>query len=64
MSSGCRRWLPLIEPFLDGELSPDRVLEVEQHLEECRGCREHVRFEGAVRTSLRRVPLDSARPDS
>jgi len=53
----------VIEPFIDGELSPDKVLEVEQHLEECRACCERVRFEGAVRTSLRRV-VRSAEPSA
>jgi anti-sigma factor RsiW len=53
----------LIEAFIDGELSPDKVFEVEQHLEECRACCERVRFEGAVRTSLRRV-VCSAEPSA
>jgi anti-sigma factor RsiW len=52
--SPCRCWQPLLETFVDGELPPDKVLEVEQHLEECSNCTERVRFEAALRSSVRR----------
>ena len=49
MSHGCRPFLPFLEVFGDGELSADKVLEVEQHLAECRLCRERVRLNAALR---------------
>jgi anti-sigma factor RsiW len=51
----CRRISPLLEPFVDGELEPERVLEVEQHIVECRICTERVRLNHALRTSTRRA---------
>lgn len=51
--SGCRAIAPLLDAFRDGELPPERVLEVEQHLTECRDCVERVRFGEALRVSIR-----------
>ncbi len=47
-------------PFLDGELSPDKVIEVEQHLTSCPGCTEWVRFHEAIRWSTRDAVTDVA----
>ena len=58
----CRTTVPLLEPFADGELSPERVLEVEQHLAECRLCVERVRLGKAMRNSLRQVTRSNAEP--
>ena len=58
----CRRVLPLLEAFADGELAPDKVLEVEQHLAECAVCAERVRFSSALHLSTRRVVHEAARP--
>ena len=51
----CRRMSPLLEPFVDGELEPEKVLEVEQHVAECRVCAERVRLNDALRASTRRA---------
>lgn len=51
--SSCRRSAALLEPFVDGELPADKVVEVEQHLSDCDCCRERMRLSHAVRTSLR-----------
>jgi anti-sigma factor RsiW len=56
----CRSIAPLLETFRDGELSPERVLEVEQHLTECSHCVERVRFSEALRLSIRRHSRSSA----
>ena len=53
--SGCRHFMPLLEPFRDGELSPAQVVEVEQHLVECQLCTERVRLGEAMRVSLKQV---------
>ncbi len=58
----CRSIVPLLEPFVDGELSPERVLEVEQHLAECSWCVERVRLGEAMRLSLRSVVRGAAQP--
>jgi anti-sigma factor RsiW len=51
--SGCRRILPLLEPYQDGELSPETTVEVEQHLEDCRRCSAQARFGAAFKLSVR-----------
>ena len=58
----CRRVLPLLEAFADGELAPDKVFEVEQHLAECAVCAERVRFSNALHLSTRRVVQEAALP--
>jgi RNA polymerase sigma factor (sigma-70 family) len=39
----CERWLPLLAAIVDGEASPDQLLEVRPHLRNCPGCRATVR---------------------
>ncbi len=60
----CHGVIPLLEPFLDGELQPERVVEVEQHLEECSRCNERLRLGRALRLSLRRAMAPSAEPSA
>lgn len=66
--SGCRHFVPLLEPFRDGELSPAQVVEVEAHLDECERCAERVRLGDALRVSLKQMvqvdaPVTSAFED-
>ena len=56
----CRRLLPALDAFVDGELPPDKMLELEQHLVDCRVCRERVAFQQAVQISTREVVQRSA----
>jgi len=58
----CHSIVLLLEPFIDGELSPEKVLEVEAHLRSCDGCVERVRLSEALRASVRRVVQPSAQP--
>jgi anti-sigma factor RsiW len=60
----CRRLLPLLEPFVDGELEPDKVIEVEQHLVECKLCAERVRLNAAMRLSTRRAVHAAVQPSA
>ncbi len=63
--SGCRAFLPLLDAVVDGELgevAPDRVLEVEQHLDECETCASRVRLAEATRASLRRAVRAESEP--
>ena len=55
MSTSCRHFVPLLEPFRDGELSPVEVVEVEAHLSECERCLERMRLGEAMRASLKQV---------
>ncbi|MCC6646807.1 MAG: zf-HC2 domain-containing protein [Polyangiaceae bacterium] len=51
--STCRRLAVAVETFVDGELLPSQVVEVETHLAECPTCREEVALTRAARMSLR-----------
>ena len=51
----CREYLPLLGPFLDGELDPPGMLEVESHTNRCVPCGEHVALLRATRVSLKRT---------
>ena len=53
--STCRHFVPLLEPFRDGELSPSEVVDVETHLVECGRCSERLRLAQAMRVSLKEV---------
>jgi mycothiol system anti-sigma-R factor len=53
-SSACRALAAAVETYLDGELDPSQVVDVETHLAECGCCRERVALDRAVRESLRR----------
>ncbi len=51
----CRAYSHLLGPFADGELEPEKQLEMESHVEECEGCRERVLLDEAMRHSLKRI---------
>lgn len=51
--SACRGLSVAVETYLDGELEPSQIVDVESHLAECPTCREHVALHRATRTSLR-----------
>lgn len=58
--STCRHFVPLLEPFRDGELSPAEVVDVETHLVECERCSERLRLGEAMRVSLKEVVREGA----
>jgi anti-sigma factor RsiW len=62
MSSPCRRVAPLLEPFGDGELAADKVVEMETHLTDCACCRESVELNRALKLSLSRAVHEEAAP--
>jgi anti-sigma factor RsiW len=55
MTSRCRTIGRCVESYLDGELEPPQVLEVEQHTEECATCRERIVLDRAIRAGVRRT---------
>jgi anti-sigma factor RsiW len=59
----CRDYVRLLGSFLDGELDPPGMLEVESHVSRCTGCREHVELLRATRASMQRTVRRNA-PDA
>jgi anti-sigma factor RsiW len=51
----CREFQPLLETFVDGELSTEQTLLVENHLEQCGRCAEHAEFLGSLKASVQRA---------
>jgi anti-sigma factor (TIGR02949 family) len=51
----CRERARLLDAYLDGELEPAQLLDVEGHVEGCGGCRERVALDRATRASLKRT---------
>ncbi|HEX4345563.1 MAG TPA: zf-HC2 domain-containing protein [Solirubrobacteraceae bacterium] len=39
----CERWMPVISRMVDGEASPEQILELRPHLRNCPGCRATLR---------------------
>jgi anti-sigma factor RsiW len=60
----CRRVLPLLEAFEDGELAADQVLEVEQHLVDCEVCAARVRFGHGLKLSTRNAVQRAISPSA
>lgn len=59
----CTKTLGLLGPFLDGELDAASVVEVDEHLAACGGCRERVTFQRAVKVSIKRATAQKC-PDA
>lgn len=53
--SSCRALAPAVDTYLDGELSPAQVVEVESHMSLCACCRERVTLARALRASAQKV---------
>lgn len=51
----CQKYRCLVEPKLDGALDTAVVVEVEEHLDGCAGCREYMQFARSVRNSVKRA---------
>lgn len=59
--SECRKVQPVVDAFVDGELSTERVFETEEHLNRCHNCQERVSLTQALHVSTRRAVHDSTR---
>lgn len=64
MKPSCRGKGPLIDAYLDSELDPPQVIEVDRHLEECGECASKVAFDRAVRAGVRRSVRSMRAPDA
>jgi hypothetical protein len=51
----CREFCAALETFVDGELPVERAVDAEWHISTCRHCAERVRFERALRSSIKHV---------
>jgi anti-sigma factor (TIGR02949 family) len=56
----CRDRARLLGSYLDGELEPARMIEIDEHVGECETCREEAQLMRAVRGSLKRVVRTAA----
>ena len=52
-----------MQPFLDGALSDDEVVEAERHLERCSWCAKRYRFEEQLRHYVRVVAAEAMSPE-
>jgi anti-sigma factor RsiW len=62
----CRVIAPAIDTYLDGELSPPQLVEVETHLAQCSCCRERLALDRSLRASMktaRRIQAPAALRD-
>ena len=53
MIDWCEKCEELMQPFLDGALSPDEVAEAQRHLDGCTWCAKRYRFEERLRHYVR-----------
>lgn len=58
----CDEMIPLLEQYLDRELSSAEAKEVQAHLDNCPPCLHIFHFETAVRRLVRRACSESAPP--
>jgi anti-sigma factor (TIGR02949 family) len=54
-STSCARFVSSVDAYIDGELDPDHVVDVEAHLADCNECAERVSLSRSVRVSLQRI---------
>lgn len=62
--SQCRQVQPVVDAFVDGELSAERVIETEEHVVGCGSCQERVSLAQAIHVSTRRAVHDAGRVSS
>ncbi|MCA9630109.1 MAG: hypothetical protein KC766_20700, partial [Myxococcales bacterium] len=58
MSNAARRIEPLVDPYVDGELPPEKMVEVEQLMLDSEECREQVLLSQALKESMRHALAD------
>ena len=62
MACGCDDCETMMQPFLDGVLSDEQVLEAQEHLSCCPDCDRRYRFEEDLRRFVR-VAAEEPMPD-
>jgi hypothetical protein len=59
----CHQAVPLLDDYLDGELSPQQVADLERHLAACPACRSELETVRSVRDLLKQSREEIALPD-
>lgn len=59
----CQDCLGRLYTFLDKELSPEDVAEVQRHLARCDGCSDHFAFEERFLDRIRGASVDERAPE-
>jgi len=59
----CQKLARLLGAYLDGELGPSKLLEIEGHVSKCEACRERVELDRAMRGTLKKVVRNQQLPD-
>jgi hypothetical protein len=54
----CEKCEELMQPFLDGVLSHDEVVQAERHLDKCTWCAKRYRFEERLRHYVRVATIE------
>jgi anti-sigma factor RsiW len=62
MTTPCRTVACLVETYLDDELEPSQLLEVEKHTATCTTCRERIQLDRAIRMGVRGTVTTKASP--
>jgi anti-sigma factor RsiW len=62
VTGSCRSVARLVESYLDGELEPSQLIEVENHTEGCATCRERIVLDRAIRVGVRHT-VSAAKPN-
>jgi hypothetical protein len=63
MNDPCEKCEEMMQPFMDGTLSDDEVVEAERHLEKCAWCAKRYRFEEQLRHYVRVVAAEQMSPE-
>ncbi len=58
----CHEVSSWMDTYVDGELPIDRAVDTECHVAQCPGCAERLRFDRAVRNSVKRVVQEQSQP--
>lgn len=49
----CKNFQDELDPYIDGELSPESIEKVESHLPDCDGCRDYISFHKSLLTGIK-----------
>jgi len=56
----CEEVVAHLLDYLDGEIDAEKRVQIDRHLEECRGCYSRAEFERELRRRLRELGKESA----